>query len=98
MKVAVACLTSDLESLVAPSFSNAPFIAILEIENKQIKNIEFVPNVFQSGKMLATFLKSKDVEIAIAQHFGHGMKDNLESFGIKVIPFFGKVKEVVNIL
>ncbi len=84
MKVAIASLGQDLNSLVSPSFGKAPFIIIVDVENGEIKNYEVYQNTFPRGILLAQFLLSKNIDVAVAGQFGGNVYNILIQSGIKL--------------
>jgi len=89
MRVAIASLGPDLNSLVSPSFGQAPYIIIVEVENGEIKNYEVYQNpglITGKGKgvALAQFILSKNVDAVVAGQFGGNAYAILSQSGVKL--------------
>lgn len=97
MKVAIASLGRSLTDFVCGSFRNAPYFAIVEVENGEIKSVEYIVNNFTRGPMaclaIARVLKAKGVKYAIAGNFGRGCSQILRQHGIIPLVSFDTVKD-----
>ncbi|MEX0568663.1 MAG: NifB/NifX family molybdenum-iron cluster-binding protein [Candidatus Njordarchaeota archaeon] len=76
-------------SPVAYRFARAPFFAIVDVENGQIKNIQIIqnPNVMArggAGPAVAQWLASMGVNVVIASRIGPNAAMALSSMGIQM--------------
>ncbi len=91
MKVAVAIEFNNGEnSPVASRFARAPFFAIVDVENKQIRSLNIVnnPHAFGRGGVgvaVAQWLASMGVQVAIGPSFGPNATYALQSLGIRIV-------------
>ncbi len=97
MKVAIASLGRSINDFVCGSFRNAPYFVIIDVENGEIKSIEYILNNFIRGAMaclgIARVLKAKGVKYAVAGNFGRGCAQVLRQHGIIPLVSFDVVKD-----
>lgn len=94
-KLVVAIASQDdkgLDSLVSPIFARAPFFTIVEIENKEVKRSDVIPNQFSyygggAGMAVAQWLVSLGINAVIAGNFGPNSIGILEQMGIRTISY-----------
>ena len=103
MKVAVSASGRGLKALVDPRFGRCLFFVIVEIENKEIKNVESIENPAVSlprgaGIMAAQTVASKGVNVVITGNMGPNAYSALSSIGIEVyLAPLTTVEEAINL-
>ncbi|MGQ4891425.1 MAG: NifB/NifX family molybdenum-iron cluster-binding protein [Candidatus Njordarchaeia archaeon] len=91
MKVAVAIeFNNREESPVATRFARTPLFAIVDVENKQIQSLNILsnPHVFGRGGLgvvVAQWLTSMGVQVAIGPSFCPNTAYALQSLGIEIV-------------
>ncbi len=92
MKIAVPSDTSEgLRSRVSYLFGRAPYIVILEVEGKEIRDVKVESNPHAqlpggAGPALAQYLLEKGVQVVLASDIGPNAAGALSSSGISWIP------------
>ena len=81
MKIAIAAEGNS----VSMHFGHCEGFMIYDIENKQIKSSNFVPNPGHRPGYLPEFLKDKGISCIIAGGMGGGAIELFNNFGIDVI-------------
>ncbi len=101
MKITVSATEGSLDANVDSRFGRCPYYVIFEVEDKEIKNQEFLENkagqeMRGAGITAAQTVVNKGTEIVITGSIGPKAFDVLSSTGIKIISgVSGNVKEAV---
>ena len=101
MKVAISTTSGGLEDKVSEVFGRAESFTIMEVENREIKNVEVVKNEFAEkeggvGVSVSQFLVDKGVEVVLTENIGPNALTVLNSAGVKVYRAGGlSVKEAI---
>ncbi len=88
MRIAVAVDRSGEGARVAERFARSPFLAIVDVEGGEIKDIKFMPNPGKEafgGAAVKTLqaLSELDVEVVVGPGFGPNAVAMAEELGIK---------------
>ncbi|MGL4998807.1 MAG: NifB/NifX family molybdenum-iron cluster-binding protein [Cetobacterium sp.] len=88
MKVGVTVEEDCISTKLDDRFGRANYFAVLELENNEIINIEFIKNTFKdevsgAGQKLALFLKENNIEKVIVPELGPKAKIALKKLEIK---------------
>ena len=86
-----------LEDLVSPVFARAPTFTLVEIQDKEIKSVEVIPNNYASGFrgvgiQVAQFVANKGVDVVITGNVGPNASMVLNQAGVKIVTGFLNVK------
>ena len=101
MKIAVSATEGSLDADVDLRFGRCPYYAIFEIEDKKIKNQEFIENTAGqemrgAGITAAQMVANKKVEVVITGNIGPNAFNVLSGIGIKIITgVSGNVKDAI---
>ncbi len=88
MKIAIPSIRGGLEDTINSVFGRAPTFTIVDVENKEIKNVEIVQNPANQmsrgvGVRVAQFLINKGVNVVIANNIGPNVSMILTNANIK---------------
>ncbi|MGB9749625.1 MAG: NifB/NifX family molybdenum-iron cluster-binding protein [Caldisericia bacterium] len=97
------CFTSDekngLESTMSYHFGHCPYFVIVEIEGKEVKNVESITNPLADEHNpgdLPQFMKEKGIDVIITGGMGPKAQAYFKDYGITpIIGAYGKVKDVL---
>jgi len=100
IKIAVSSTGEDIESDVDMRFGRCPYFLIVEIEDKEIKDVEAIENTAAmqaggAGITAAQIVADKRVSAVITMNAGPRAFDVFNQLGIKVYLGEGKIKDVV---
>ena len=100
MKIAISSTGKDLESEVDAKFGRCPYFLIVEIENKEIKNVQAIKNTAagqrgQAGITSAEIIAKEKVETLITTNLGPRAFSIFEQFEIKIYQGEGKINDVI---
>ncbi|MCK4552725.1 NifB/NifX family molybdenum-iron cluster-binding protein [Candidatus Pacearchaeota archaeon] len=100
MKIAVSSTGKDLESEIDARFGRCPYFLIVEIRNKEVKEVKAIENTAAAqmggaGITAAEIVANKKVEAIITVNMGPRAFSVFEQFGIKIYQGQGKIKDVV---
>ena len=97
MRIAIPCEAPSLDSSVSMHFGRTPFFAIVDIEDGEIVNVEFVRNPFEEHMpgQIPRFLHSLGVNVIIA--YGMGVKQGCSSkaLAFKLLPALTEESEML---
>ncbi|MGQ9788858.1 MAG: NifB/NifX family molybdenum-iron cluster-binding protein [Candidatus Hadarchaeaceae archaeon] len=92
-----------LEDMVSPMFGRCPSFTILEVKDKEIKNVKVIPNQFLSspsgvGIAVVQMLAGEGVNYILGGRFGPNVSAVSGQFGIQMVavPPGVKVKDAIN--
>ena len=100
MKIAVSSTGKDLESEVDLRFGRCPFFLIVEIGDKEIKNVKAIENTAAAqmggaGITAAEMVANEKVGAVITTNLGPRASQVFQQLGIKVYQAQGKIKEAI---
>lgn len=100
MKIIVSSTGKDIDSEVADTFGRCPYFLLIDIEGKEIKNVEAIENISKdqkggAGISAAQKVAEKDVDAVISRNIGPRALDVLKQFNIKTYNEEGMIKEVL---
>lgn len=100
MKIAISAQTNNnLESTIAQHFGRCPFFAMVELEDKAIKNIELIENPFFASHEVGevpNFIRELKADVMISGGMGGRAIQFFKDFGIGVYTGAnGSVKETI---
>ncbi len=100
MKICIATTKGGLDDQVSPVFGRCQTFTFVNVEGKEIKDVEVIPNEFAgamggAGIQAAQLVVNKGAEVVIAGNFGPNAFPILSQGNAKVISAQGSVKEVV---
>ena len=100
MKVAISSTGKNLESEVDERFGRCPYFLIVEIENKEIKNVKSIENTAKeqtggAGIVAGEIVAKQKVDAVITVNLGPRAFSVFEQFGIKIYQGQGKINDVV---
>ena len=100
MRICIATNQGGLEDQVFPVFGRCPTFTFVDMEDKEIKNVEVIPNEFAgamggAGIQAAQLVANKGANVVIAGNYGPNAYPILNQAGISVVSAQGNVKEVV---
>ena len=100
MKIAISSRGENLDSEVDIKFGRCDYFLIVEIENKEIKNIKAIKNtavaqIGGAGVSAAEIVANEKVSAIITGNIGPRAFLVFEQLGIKIYQGQGKIKNVV---
>lgn len=101
MKIMVATTKGGLDDIVSPVFGRCATFTIVEVEDKEIKNVKVIPNQYAGGMsgvgiQVAQFAVNEGVKAVLAGTFGPNASAVLMQAGIEIIQVSGmSVKDAV---
>ncbi len=100
MKIAISSTGKSLESEIDARFGRCPYFLIVEIEDKEIKNIKAIENIAAgqrggAGITSAEIIAKEKVEAVITANLGPRAFSVFEQFEIKIYQGEGKVGDAV---
>ncbi len=100
MKICIATNQGGLEDQVFPVFGRCPTFTFVDMEDKEIKNVEVIPNEFAgamggAGIQAAQLVANKGANVVIAGNYGPNAYPILNQAGISVVSAQGNVKDVI---
>ena len=100
MKICIATNQGGLEDQVSPVFGRCPTFTFVDVEDKEIKNVEVIPNEFAgamggAGIQAAQLVANKGANVVIAGNYGPNAYPILNQAGISVVSAQGNVKDVI---
>ena len=100
MKIAVSSTGKTLESDVDARFGRCEYFLIIEIKNKEIKNVKAIENTAKAqmggaGITAGEIVANEKVDAIITTNLGPRAFSVFGQFGIKIYQGQGKVKGVV---
>jgi predicted Fe-Mo cluster-binding NifX family protein len=100
MKIAISSTGKGIESQVDTRFGRCPYFVIVEIENKEIKNVKTIENTAKAqmggaGITAGEIVANEKVDAIITQNLGPRAFSVFSQFGIKIYQGQGKIKEVL---
>jgi predicted Fe-Mo cluster-binding NifX family protein len=92
-----------LDDIVSPIFGRCPNFTVVEVEEKNIKNVKVVPNQFASasrgvGIAVAQTLANEGVKFILAGRFGPWASSTSAQFGIQMVmvPPGVRIRDAIN--
>lgn len=88
MKIAIPVMNSDgLKSVISEHFGHAEYFAFVDVENKEIKNIEIEANPFEEHDpgQIPSYVNDKGANVLIARGMGGRAKTFFAQFGIDTV-------------
>ena len=101
MKICVATTQGGLDDQVCPVFGRCPTFTFVDVEEKEIKNVEVIPNEFAgaaggAGIQAAQLVVNKEANAVIAGNYGPNAFPILNQAGVDVVSVQGiSVKDAV---
>ena len=100
MKIAISSTGKDLESDIDSRFGRCNYFLIIEIKNKEIKNVKAIENTAKeqmggAGIKAGEIVSNEKVDAVITNNLGPRAFSVFEQFKIKVYSGEGKIKDVV---
>ena len=100
MKIAISSTGKDLESEIDVKFGRCPYFLIVEIENKEIKNVKAIENTAAgqrggAGITSAEIVAKEKVDAIITANLGPRAFSVFEQFEIKIYQGQGKISDAV---
>ncbi len=100
MKIAISSTGKTLESEIDARFGRCSYFLIIEIENKEIKNVKAIENTAKAqmggaGITAGEIVANEKVDAIITSNLGPRAFSVFKQFGIKVYSGQGKIKDVV---
>jgi predicted Fe-Mo cluster-binding NifX family protein len=100
MKIAISSTGKDLESQVDARFGRCSYFLIVDIDNKEIKNVKVVENTAAAqmggaGITAAEIVANEKVNLIITTNVGPRAFSVFGQFGIKIYQGQGKIKDVI---
>ena len=100
MKIAISSTGKDLESEVDARFGRCAYFLIVEIENKEIKNVKAIENTAKgqsggAGISAAQIVANEKPDAIISSNFGPRAFSVFEQFEMASYQGEGKIKDVV---
>jgi len=100
MKIAINSTGKDLESNVDERFGRCPYFLIVDIENKEIKNVKVIENTAKeqlggAGITAGQIVSNEKVDAVITKNLGPRSFSVFEQFKIKVYFGEGRIKDVI---
>jgi len=100
MKVAISSTGKDLESEVDFRFGRCPYYIIVEIENKEIKEVKTIENraamqMGGAGITAAQIVADEKVDAIITVNMGPRAFEVFSQLEIKIYQGQGKIKDII---
>ncbi len=100
MKIAISSTGETMESDVDAKFGRCPYFLIVEIENKEIKNVNAIENTAKAqmggaGISATEIAANEKVEAIITMNLGPRAFSVFEQLKIEIYHGEGKIKDVV---
>lgn len=100
MKIAISSTGKTLESEIDARFGRCPYFLIVEIDDKEIKNVKAIENTAKAqmggaGITAAEIVANEKVNAVITANLGPRAFSVFEQFGIKIYQERGKIKNVI---
>ena len=100
MKVVISSLGEDLESDVDERFGRCSYFLVIDIENKEIKDVKTIENTARmqaggAGITAAEIVANEKPDAIITGNIGPKAFQIFEQLGIKIYQGHGKIKDVV---
>lgn len=100
MKIAISSTEKNLESEIDTKFGRCPYFLIVEIDNKEIKNVKAVENTAAgqmggAGITAAEIVANEKVSAIITVNLGPRAFSVFEQFGIKIYQGQGKAQDAI---
>ena len=100
MKIAISSAGKTLESDIDARFGRCAYFLIVEIKNKEIKNVKAIENTAKAqmggaGITAGEIVANEKVDAVITTNLGPRAFSVFEQFKIKVYSGQGKIKNVV---
>jgi predicted Fe-Mo cluster-binding NifX family protein len=100
MKIAISSMGENLESEVDTKFGRCPYFLIVEIEDKEVKNVKAIENTAAgqmggAGITAAEIVANEKVDAVISANLGPRALSVFEQFGIKIYQGQGIIKDVI---
>jgi len=100
MKIAISSIGKTMDSEVDARFGRCTYFLIVEIEDKQIKNVKAIENTAKAqmggaGIIAGEIVANEKVDAVITTNLGPRAFSVFEQFGIKSYFGEGKIKDVV---
>lgn len=99
MRIAIPSEGDNIDAHVFEHFGRAPYYMIINIENREIKNVKAVPNPSVESHNpgdLPMMLAEEKVDILITRGVGRRAVAYFQELGIDVITgAYGKIREIV---
>ena len=97
MRIAISASGPTLDDMVDPRFGRCPYFIIIDTDTMQF---EAVPNPSAAspsgaGIQAAQFVVSKGVQAVVSGNVGPNSSAVLQSAGVQIIPFSGRVRDAV---
>ena len=100
VKIAISATENDLEGDIDARFGRCPYFLIVEIEDKEIKNVEAIENTAANqaggaGITAAQIVADQEVVAVITMNAGPRAFDVFNQLKIKIYTAEGKAKDAV---
>ena len=100
MKIAVSSMGKSIGDKIDIRFGRCPYFLIIDIENKEIKNVKTIENTAQAqaggaGISAAQIVADEKVETIITTNLGPRAFQVFQQLKIKIYQAEGKIKDVV---
>ena len=99
MRIAIPSDGDNMDAQIFEHFGRAPYYMIIDIENREIKNVEAIPNPSVESHNpgdLPMMLAEKKVDVLITRGVGRRAIAYFQELGINVIRgAYGKIGEIV---
>ncbi len=100
MRIAIPVMSENgMETEVSGHFGHAPYFAFIDVEDGEVKKIEFDKNPFEEHTpgTVPTYIHQKGAETIVVNGMGERAVNVFNHFGIKVYTgFVGTVGDVVS--
>ncbi|MBC8507799.1 MAG: NifB/NifX family molybdenum-iron cluster-binding protein [Chloroflexi bacterium] len=87
MRIAISAETNNgLDSVVAHHFGRCPFFALVDVDGKEIKEVEVIPNPFYSGHQpgqVPGFIKEQNADVMLSGGMGGRAIQFFQQFNIQ---------------
>jgi predicted Fe-Mo cluster-binding NifX family protein len=100
MKICVATSKGGLDDQICQVFGRCPTFTFVDVEDKEIKNVEVIANEFAgamggAGIQAAQMVANEGTNAVIAGNYGPNAYPILNQAGIKVVSTQGNVRDVI---
>ncbi len=100
MKIAISSTGKNLESEIDARFGRCPYFLIVEIDDKETKNVKAIENTAAgqmggAGITAAEIVANEKVSAVITANLGPRAFSVFEQFEIKIYQGQGKIKDVI---